>query len=171
MCEIKFHCPKCNQKIEAIEDWAGASSSCPTCGAELIIPSKSDEETIVETMQNAGRAYNPLKPTPSNTKQETKPEKKQEIDENDMIVVNVNRFIKSCFVVLLIVLFLWLASGINCYYHAHTCQVEAVIELWEKAFYRELGRFPYMMGFTIAYYFVKNLFNVLLGIYKNTKKA
>jgi hypothetical protein len=70
MCEIKFHCPKCKQKIEAIEDWAGASSSCPKCGAELIIPSKSDEETIVETMQTAGRAYNPLKPTPTKDKHE-----------------------------------------------------------------------------------------------------
>ena len=53
-----------------IEDWAGASSSCPKCGADLIIPSKSDEEMTVKTTQTAGRAYNPLKPTPTKGKHE-----------------------------------------------------------------------------------------------------
>ena len=158
---IYFYCTKCHKKIEAVEDWAGASCSCPSCGTELVIPNTSEEEkeTPIAVMEEEPVA----KPI------EEKP--KQQANEKDMVIVNANSFVKSCFVVLLIYFVYWFAKMAYCGYFGYTCDIEEIQTLWGKAFHRELGRFPYMMCLAITYYFIKHFFTILIGIYENTKKA
>ena len=177
MSEFKFFCPKCNQKMSAADEWAGMKTQCPKCGIELIIPSPTDTE-VAEVVEEDELAEEPkrnpitLKDNKTMPKAETKPVESKPVEkEKDMVVVNAKRFLTSCFVVLLIVLAFWLYRMTVCGYFGYTCKTEEVQTLWEEAFHKQLMRFPYMMGFAILYYFCKNLFDVLLGIYKNTKKA
>jgi hypothetical protein len=41
----KFHCANCNQHIDAPDQMAGTSASCPTCGAAIIVPNLESDET------------------------------------------------------------------------------------------------------------------------------
>ena len=35
---MKFHCPSCNQKIEADEGWADHQVNWPACNQSLVVP-------------------------------------------------------------------------------------------------------------------------------------
>jgi DNA-directed RNA polymerase subunit M/transcription elongation factor TFIIS len=38
MAAISFTCPKCDQELEAPEDFSGEMVECPGCGAEITVP-------------------------------------------------------------------------------------------------------------------------------------
>jgi DNA-directed RNA polymerase subunit RPC12/RpoP len=38
MAEFKFHCPHCDRKLAAEEEWGGELVDCPECGQEIRIP-------------------------------------------------------------------------------------------------------------------------------------
>jgi hypothetical protein len=38
MSELKFLCPRCNQKIQCDEQWGGHKIQCPSCQVELVVP-------------------------------------------------------------------------------------------------------------------------------------
>ena len=167
MCEIKFHCPKCNQKIEAIEDWAGASSSCPKCGAELIIPSKSDEETIVETMQNTSRAYNPLKPTPTKDKHEINLND-EVLDETKFLLDYLEHSRKwTCIAVIVLTIFFCIGSISLSIQDEEEARIVGIFMTCVIIF---LGVMAHKM--VSMFYRLKRVHWLLMqGIYKNTKKA
>lgn len=39
---FKFHCPECSRKFEAKRSWAGRLFACPSCHAEVTVPSPPD---------------------------------------------------------------------------------------------------------------------------------
>ena len=43
---ISFRCPRCHQEVEASGDMVGLETECPACGNPMIVPSKSEEDTI-----------------------------------------------------------------------------------------------------------------------------
>ncbi len=38
-----FNCPKCNASMTADESGAGQKTSCPECGADVVIPEETEE--------------------------------------------------------------------------------------------------------------------------------
>ncbi len=42
---VSFFCPSCRQEIEAETGFAGQQSECPSCGAKITIPAKSEPGT------------------------------------------------------------------------------------------------------------------------------
>ena len=175
MCEIKFHCPKCNQKIEAIEDWAGASSSCPKCGAELIIPSKSDEETTVKTTeqapilttQTAGRAYNPLKPTTTKDKHEINLND-EVLDETKFLLDYLESSRKSSCMAIVGLSILFCIVGIFILLAADGGAKMSGVIMAIASGVLGCGLYKWVCMF----YRLKRVYWLLMqGIYKNTKKA
>lgn len=49
---IKFKCPECQTRLEAIDDLAGKNGSCPKCGKSLTVP-QSDSEVQTEPKESA----------------------------------------------------------------------------------------------------------------------
>ncbi len=38
MSDLKFYCPRCDQKIQCDEQWSGLKIQCPACQGDLIVP-------------------------------------------------------------------------------------------------------------------------------------
>ena len=45
---FKFHCPHCDQKIEAEEEWIGQEAECPSCNAKITVPAPSTAQKLKE---------------------------------------------------------------------------------------------------------------------------
>src|SRR5215472_17908540 len=45
MAEMRFNCPKCQQEIACDELWGGHELQCPTCHAEIMVPTPSAAAT------------------------------------------------------------------------------------------------------------------------------
>lgn len=43
---ISFRCPRCHQEVEASGDMVGLETECPACGNPIVVPTKSEDDTI-----------------------------------------------------------------------------------------------------------------------------
>ncbi len=62
MADITFSCNACGETLQAPDDFAGETVECPTCSAELVVPSGNQPEQSVDTgnkCSNCGSAMEP----------------------------------------------------------------------------------------------------------------
>ena len=53
MTDINFACASCGQNLDAPEDMAGTTVSCPSCSAQIVIPSAREHAPISNTTSTA----------------------------------------------------------------------------------------------------------------------
>src|SRR6267378_7384429 len=62
MAEMKFNCPRCQQQIACDELWGGHELQCPTCKAEIMVPSPGTPAPAASAAAPAGSPPNSLVP-------------------------------------------------------------------------------------------------------------
>lgn len=60
---IVFHCPTCNRKLRAPDDWVGRVAACPTCGTRIpVVQPQSDAPRPPPSQERPARGKRPAKP-------------------------------------------------------------------------------------------------------------
>ena len=62
--DVKFNCPRCDQKMSVDENQAGATVECPTCKYQAKVPATLTDKQPASAVRSQPASQPPLQPMP-----------------------------------------------------------------------------------------------------------